>query len=100
MHCKGSPLLTRIYDIYYLVFLSQLKFQMSYSKGLINKNDYKFVAKAFRTIYFEYHNSFVEIDNLHAFLQLNFNSKFNWKRYDIVNIIIEKVINTGDAIFV
>lgn len=41
----------------------------------------------------------LEIDNPHAFLQLKFSSKVDWKRYDIVYIIIEKVISTGDAIF-
>lgn len=41
----------------------------------------------------------MEIDNPHAFLQLKFSSKVDWKRYDIVYIIIEKVISTGDAIF-
>ena len=41
----------------------------------------------------------METDNPHAFLQLKFSSKLFEKRYDIVYIIIEKVINTGDAIF-
>lgn len=41
----------------------------------------------------------MEIDNPHAFLQLKFSSKLIEKRYDIIYIIIEKVINTGDAIF-
>lgn len=30
----------------------------------------------------------MEIDNPHAFLQLKFSSKVDWKRYDIVYIII------------
>ena len=40
----------------------------------------------------------LEIANPHAFLQLKFSSKVDWKRYDIVYIIIEKVISTGDSI--
>ena len=78
---------------------------MSYSKGInsqqrLNKeNGNRFVSKAFRTIYFEDLRSVVETDNPHAFLQLKFSPKLIEKRYDIVYIIIEKVINTGDAIF-
>lgn len=34
----------------------------------------------------------LEIANPHAFLQLKFSSKVDWKRYDIVYIIIEKVL--------
>ena len=82
MHCKGSPLLTRIYDICNFFFSANLSSRCLTLKafilnnGLINRNDNKFVAKAFRTIYFEYYNSVVEIDNLPTFLKLNFNSKF------------------------